>query len=92
MNQSTKLAPWEISCGILPSSRWNLAMNSRAVRVVAKSPMELSAKDVQKESRPKNQAKPGRWLVPDVLYPATKPVPRSGLVTSPWMVLMRDQW
>ena len=37
-------------------------MNSRAVRVVAKSPSELSAKDVQSESRPKNQANPGRWL------------------------------
>jgi hypothetical protein len=35
-------------------------MKAMASRALAKSPAEVSAKDVQKESRPKNQAKPGR--------------------------------
>src|SRR5204863_470938 len=54
-------------------------MNSSAVRVVAKSPSASSASAVQNESRPKNHANPGRWLVPEVRYPATSPVPRCGL-------------
>src|SRR5713226_3753451 len=60
----------------LAVSRWYLLTNSRAVRVLEKSPAALSAKEVQNESRPKNQANPGRWLSPEVRYPATSPVPR----------------
>src|SRR4029077_3236033 len=91
LNQSTKLAPWEISCGILPSSRWNLLMNSSAVRAFEKSPVAFSAKEVQNESRPKNHANPGRWLSPEVRYPATSPVPRKGFVTIPCISLTRAQ-
>src|SRR5690242_19110585 len=91
LNQSTKFAPCEISCGIFPSSRWNLLMNSSAVRVFAKSPSAFSANDVQNESRPKYHANPGRWLSPDVRYPATNPVPKNGFVTIPCSTLTRAQ-
>src|SRR6266705_1954127 len=51
-------------------------VESSAVREFEKSPEALSAKEVQNESRPKNHANPGRWLSPEVRYPATSPVPR----------------
>ena len=35
-------------------------LNWIAARALAKSPADVSAKDVQKESRPKNHANPGR--------------------------------
>src|SRR6266480_1147976 len=91
LNQSTKLAPCEISCGIFPSSRWNLLMNSSVAREFEKSPSAFSANEVQNESRPKNHANPGRWLSPEVRYPATSPVPRKGFVTIPCNKLTRDQ-
>src|SRR5258708_36911318 len=90
LNQSTKFAPCEISCGTFPSSRWYLAINSSALRAFEKSPEALRAKEVQNESRPKNQANPGRWLSPEVRYPATSPVPRQGLLTIPRTTLTRD--
>src|SRR5260370_10270651 len=84
LNQSTKFAPCEISCGTLPSSRWYLAINSSALRAFEKAPEALSAKEVQNESRPKNQANPARWLSPQGRYPATTPGPRLGLFTIPF--------
>src|SRR5260370_4913591 len=91
LNQPTKFAPCEISCGTFPSSRWYLAINSTALRAFEKSPEALSATEVQNESRPKNQANPGRWLSPEVRYPATSPVPTQGLITIPWSTLTSDQ-
>jgi hypothetical protein len=67
----------------LPSCRWYLRRNASAVRVVANSPSEVVARDVQSASRPKNQANPGRSLSPEVLYPASSPVPSCGFVATP---------
>src|SRR5579862_511534 len=91
LNQSSRLADCEISCGILPSSRWNHEMNWMAARALAKSPAAVRANDVQNESRPKNHANPGRYAPFDGPYPATSPRPRNGLSTNPFSTLTRDQ-
>src|SRR5207253_4639476 len=43
-----------------------LLRKSSAARACSKSPSESSANEVHRESRPKNQAKPGRADVPEV--------------------------
>ena len=53
------------------------------MRVEVRSPYDVMASAVQSASRPKNHAKPGRSLAPDVRYPAMSPVPSIGFVTIP---------
>src|SRR3954447_1231161 len=46
VNHGMRDALCEISCGTLPSSRWNLRRKARAVRVVSSGPDASSARDV----------------------------------------------
>ena len=85
MNQGSRPAACEISCAILPSSRWYFAENVSPSRTSPSCPRLLMAKELMGASPPKNQAKPGRKLpAPARPNPATSPQPRSGLQASAW--------